>query len=207
MAGDTDRGMLFMHCLWSVIVLVVATVGTIAFSTADWVVAGKAQAAPFLQSSIELGMINACMQSLLNGTQTCGRYGDSLDAIPHAAWRAAAFFYGIGLLLCWLVWVATIASCCFRSLQKVVRHFLAVGVLCTVVGVFCFGGGIADTNPTTSTGSPYSPCGNATAFNTGACAFDTSGILGVCAMALGLLATLFGYCLQDPFRGSASSFA
>lgn len=34
--------------------------------------------------------------------------GDSLDAIPHPAWRAAAFFYGIGLILIWLVWVATI---------------------------------------------------------------------------------------------------
>lgn len=50
--------------------------------------------------------------------------------------------------------------------------------ICLVVGIFCFGGGIASTNPETTPSNPFAPCVNATAFDAGQCAYDTSGILG-----------------------------
>ncbi len=64
-----------MSLLWSLMLLTMAVIGTIAFATSNWVIAKDADAAQFNLKEISLGLVHACFREL-DDTLSCGRYGE-----------------------------------------------------------------------------------------------------------------------------------
>jgi hypothetical protein len=71
-----DKGLLFLTMVWSLTILVIALVGTIAFATAQWITAGEVESASFNLKEISLGMVHSCYTLISDDQTICGRYGE-----------------------------------------------------------------------------------------------------------------------------------
>lgn len=116
---------------WNASLFGVALLLTIAFSTADWLVAQDATAARLGYERIALGPAYACIDYAppLTG-QACGAYGWNLADIPHSTWRVGAFFLGVSLLLLWLVWILSLFSFIFPRLHRAAACFVGIAGKC-----------------------------------------------------------------------------
>lgn len=117
----------FLRLLWTACALIVSLLHTLAFASADWLVAKNV----FGYEKIRLGPAFACFErdgfSSHNGeSEQCGAYGLTLSDIPHTSWRAASFFLGLAAIVLWIVVVVSPVAVFNSRLGKTAAFFMGV---------------------------------------------------------------------------------
>jgi hypothetical protein len=94
-----------------------ALFGTFAFGTADWIAAAGPQVTDQGFSKIRLGMLYVCYDTP-DGLASCGRYGRGIEDIPTLSWRVATFFFGLGLVISWSTFIASLFIPCVVRMAR-----------------------------------------------------------------------------------------
>ena len=112
-----------LRLLWTACALVVSLLHTLAFASADWLVAKDV----YGYEKIRLGPAFACFQrDGLAAEEQCGAYGLTLSDIPHTSWRAASFFLGLAAIVLWVVVVVSPVAVFNSRLGKTTAFFMGV---------------------------------------------------------------------------------
>lgn len=118
-----------LRLLWTACALIVSLLHTLAFASADWLVAKNA----FGYEKIRLGPAFACFErddgfssQSSHDDEQCGAYGLTLSDIPHTSWRAASFFLGLAAIVLWVVVVVSPMAVVNSRLGRTAAFFMGV---------------------------------------------------------------------------------